>query len=617
MTPDVQRYAAAAWGERPAESSALPFSSGGWTMALTGHGLEHVTYEGHVVAPRIFFSVRDESWHSPEIPLSYAFRANPAPPDARAATGGQVSVAGRVAGLPLAVSGTVAVLGRSLRVTFELVVEARVDVARAGPCVLHEPPEVGAVISAGPPLSEISVLVPAHISARPIVSGFHRLRLPADGAIVTIEFDGGTYETEDQRNWGDATFKSYCPPVSVERPLRLAPGRRAAFGATLLVEDAAPGAVRRAPVAVGATPGDLAELGACIPVAKPPPIGLTHPGGELDGTALSRIAEVRPAFVHLLVDFEDDDWSVRLRRDLDVAKQLAGCAVLTVDCPRGREAQLARLASACSGVADTVFPFGSEEPITSDRLADAGRRAFEGSGIRVGAGTRGHFASLNVAGRVPDAAEVVEVALAGAAHDDDRRALTTGPASFAAILADARRIAAGRELYLGPVGLAPTFDSWSPPGAALGVRAAWDGAHRRHASRFGAAWAVAAYAALAPLGPARVCLAGTVGGRGVGVLAGGRFHPHPLHAALARLAAMGPGPYAALPPGRRVAGLVGTGGGLVAAMTDEAWTPPRSARGRPVTATSVLGATRGAGPDVVVLSWDDHRASQGGMTWTT
>lgn len=94
--------------------------------------------------------------------------------------------------------------------------------------------------------------------------------------------------------------------------------------------------------------------------------------------------------------------------------------------------------------------------------------SFDGTGIRVGAGTRGHFASLNLAGRVPDAAEVVGVSLAAAAHDDDRRALTTGLGSYRQIFGQVRRMAGDREIYAGPMGWARP----STPGRPLGSSSA-------------------------------------------------------------------------------------------------------------------------------------------------
>ena len=101
---------------------------------------------------------------------------------------------------------------------------------------------------------------------------------------------------------------------------------------------------------------------------------------------------------------------------------------------------------------------------------------------------------------------------AAAAHDDDRRALTTGFDSYPHIIGQVREWAGGREIFVGPVGFAPTFDSWSAPGHTVGVRTAWRAGHRRQATVFGAAWTVAAITALVPLRPSRVCLAaGTLG----------------------------------------------------------------------------------------------------------
>jgi len=34
----------------------------------------------------------------------------------------------------------------------------------------------------------------------------------------TISFEGDVFETEDQRNWTDASFKTYCPPLRLPYP---------------------------------------------------------------------------------------------------------------------------------------------------------------------------------------------------------------------------------------------------------------------------------------------------------------------------------------------------------------------------------------------------------------
>lgn len=41
----------------------------------------------------------------------------------------------------------------------------------------------------------------------------------AGGAAYQMDFEGDTFETEDQRNWGDASFKTFCTPLSKPFPV--------------------------------------------------------------------------------------------------------------------------------------------------------------------------------------------------------------------------------------------------------------------------------------------------------------------------------------------------------------------------------------------------------------
>jgi hypothetical protein len=48
----------------------------------------------------------------------------------------------------------------------------------------------------------------------------------SDGAWAELEFEGDVFETEDQRNWSDTSFKTYSTPLSVPYPVVLKPGDR-------------------------------------------------------------------------------------------------------------------------------------------------------------------------------------------------------------------------------------------------------------------------------------------------------------------------------------------------------------------------------------------------------
>ncbi|NJR13486.1 MAG: hypothetical protein HC779_03590 [Phyllobacteriaceae bacterium] len=44
------------------------------------------------------------------------------------------------------------------------------------------------------------------------------------GIAVDVHFEGEVFEMEDQRNWSDASFKTYCRPLSLPRPFAVRKG---------------------------------------------------------------------------------------------------------------------------------------------------------------------------------------------------------------------------------------------------------------------------------------------------------------------------------------------------------------------------------------------------------
>jgi hypothetical protein len=49
---------------------------------------------------------------------------------------------------------------------------------------------------------------------------------PAPGLVCTVTMEGDAFEMEDQRNWADASFKTYVRPLSKPRPYLIAKGAR-------------------------------------------------------------------------------------------------------------------------------------------------------------------------------------------------------------------------------------------------------------------------------------------------------------------------------------------------------------------------------------------------------
>lgn len=98
---------------------------------------------------------------------------------------------------------------------------------RAGFCVLHPIAEcAGQPVTITEPDGQQTVYsFPKTISPD---SPFPTIRAMTwaitDSVTATIRLEGDDFETEDQRNWTDTSFKTYCTPQSLPMPVELRPG---------------------------------------------------------------------------------------------------------------------------------------------------------------------------------------------------------------------------------------------------------------------------------------------------------------------------------------------------------------------------------------------------------
>ncbi|WP_276370664.1 hypothetical protein [Chryseolinea sp. H1M3-3] len=113
-------------------------------------------------------------------------------------------------------------------VTFEVQGKAITDVLknRAGICVLHPIKH-----TAGNPCellhpdgSRIKKFFPTTISADNPFKNLKGFRWRCQYEWYVLEFEGDIFETEDQRNWSDASYKTFCTPLDKPFPVQLKAG---------------------------------------------------------------------------------------------------------------------------------------------------------------------------------------------------------------------------------------------------------------------------------------------------------------------------------------------------------------------------------------------------------
>ena len=313
------------------------------------------------------------------------------------------------------------------------------------------------------------------------------------GVGVVLRFEGDTFEMEDQRNWGDASFKTYCRPLAKGFPYSIPAGAMIRQAVDLHITGTPAPAVRQE-----ASSGSFRMPGIALAM------------DATDATdALAVAAAVREIGVSRILVRIDP-------RAVDITAasiDIAACAValgtavtLELVCPGvDPVSELAAFAMplAASGLLfDEVMPiplrdFSSRPTGTpagqanARAIADAARLVFPGR--RIVGGGPGSFTEFN---RNPPAAEFVDSvqsAFCAIVHAADDHSVIETLESLGDIGASMAALAPGaaRRIATATIAMRDSMDAPAPlpnPSRRRVPRAERD---PRHFAAFGAAWAVA------------------------------------------------------------------------------------------------------------------------------
>ena len=341
---------------------------------------------------------------------------------------------------------------------------------------------------------------PARISpaqpARNLAGLAHRV----DGIALHITLSGDVFEMEDQRNWSDASFKTYCRPLAQPFPFTVAEGEVIRQHVTLTLTPGAGSA--RAPNIASSTRARLPQVllahehGLCTPaglVSAPGLPLLFRLAAETPDTTLAAAARsVRPSLEIVCDDLPDLDRQIaRVRR--------AGLA-------RARVTALPR-PFLKSHQPDGPWPTGLQPADFVPHL----RAAFPAA--LIGGGSLANFTELNR--HRPDPAQVDFITFGNTAivHAADDLSVRQTFEALPDIFSSAHAIAAGKPLHLGlfSIGMRsnPYGDATAPN--PQGLRLPMAMADPRQPTAFAAAYAVAVLAEAARAGVVSLALAMTDG----------------------------------------------------------------------------------------------------------
>ncbi len=121
--------------------------------------------------------------------------------------------------------------GNGNKLDFEMKGEAKSTFMtnRTGFCVLHPIKECSGktCIVIHPDETSEEAVYPEFISPyQPMINISGLEWKPAENIHAKLQFSGDVFEMEDQRNWTDASYKTYCRPLSLPFPYKINKGEK-------------------------------------------------------------------------------------------------------------------------------------------------------------------------------------------------------------------------------------------------------------------------------------------------------------------------------------------------------------------------------------------------------
>lgn len=352
-----------------------------------------------------------------------------------------------------------------------------------------------------------------------------------EGVRARLELNGDVFECEDHRNWSDASFKTYCTPISLPFPVTVEAGWRCEQSASLSFDGTPPRQSHPTP----ADTINIEVFDACSPLPK---IGLQATHEPITDAHLAALKVLR--LDHLRIDIDAKagiEIAERTLRDTArQAKQIGSTLhVAMFDAPESAMSELAAINRELGNPVTCWYIFRSDEKVTSRIWIDQAR-VILGKDAVIGGGTNLYFTELNR--QPPDTSDldVVNFSMNPQVHSFDNRTIIQNAHTAMVIAQNAPRLAGQAQISVGPITLRPRFNpNATNPASDVSNDGLPPSVDCRQPTWFAAAWAALSIGFLAGPGTIdSVTYFETVGPRGV--LEARSADPYPVHSLFAALA---------------------------------------------------------------------------------
>lgn len=450
----TQRHEPAEAGQ-PSKLSAGPVSV---EMNPSGTALRDVAFDGEVVLRGLAFVARDENWGT--LPLSAAPRIR------RSEDSIEIEASG---------DGNYPNGDLSWRVLFRISpkgIEARSRVRSSQGFLTNR---TGLVVLHGLSACRGQEVVITHADGRSTRAAFpiqisphqpfmnmaalaHRTQR---GTGVLISFEGEVFETEDQRNWTDASYKSYSRPLALPFPYRIDAGETVEQSVRVAFEGGGTASASLETEARIEKTASLPRLEAALPVVRPVP----------DEAVSAALKKLSLHAIALEIDPDERGWGDKLAGHL-----AATPGNIRVNCRLKGHSDPATVLSAIDKALSGRKPVGISLWDTAQEAIDYARKLWPDTPI--GGGTGAFFTELN-RGSLPSRIDYATWTTNPTVHASDDDTLGESIEPLADILGTAHAKAPSLDLVVGPLTLGMRFNPNATSPEARRAEASPD--HRQHA----------------------------------------------------------------------------------------------------------------------------------------
>jgi hypothetical protein len=485
-------------GSRGEQTAPLVLSAGPLSLRFEDGGLRYVRYGELEVVRRVYCAVRDENWGTVPDKIEN-LRADVREDSFRL----EFDVENRQAEIDFVWRGTIT--GEATgRIVFEMdgIAKRAFRKNRIGFCILH-PMELAGTnvevfhVNGSTQRAEFPRYICAESPFLNVVGMQHPIE---PGVDIALSFEGDVFETEDQRNWIDASFKTFCTPLERPFPVEIRTGERI-FQRVVIELRGQPRPTIAATYSAGAvtlelssqTIGPLPQIGFSLPLDQEP----------LTSIEIQRLLPLKPA--HLRCEMSlSGEFSPALQRATDAAKKLETALELALFVGPMVERELDRLIETVNQLQPPIVRwtfFPADGWCTTRELAEfaASQLRRHDPTIPIGGGTPANFRELNCQRPPSDALDFITWSMTPQIHAFDNASIVETSAAQAATVESARQFAGGRPLVVGPITFKMQVNpyatgSW-PPSLAPGQLPSQ--VDLRQMSLLGAGWTLASLKYLA------------------------------------------------------------------------------------------------------------------------